>query len=39
MKYSDSFGKRISKIILGTGYFGDGITEEESFRIMDTYYE
>ena len=39
MKYSDSFGKRSSKIILGTGYFGDGITEEESFRIMDTYYE
>ncbi|MBR5239520.1 MAG: aldo/keto reductase [Clostridia bacterium] len=39
MKYSDSFGKRSSKIILGTGYFGDGITEEESFQIMDAYYE
>ena len=39
MKYSDSFGKRSSKILLGTGYFGDTITEAESFRIMDTYYE
>ncbi|MBP3447607.1 MAG: aldo/keto reductase [Clostridia bacterium] len=39
MKYSDSFGKRSSKILLGTAYFGDTISEAESFQIMDTYYE
>ena len=39
MKYSDSFGKRSSKILLGTGYFGDTITEAESFQILDAYYE
>ena len=43
MKYSDSFGKEFtkmsSKILLGTAYFGDTISEDESFAIMDAYYE
>lgn len=39
MKYSDSFGKKSSKILLGTAYFGDTISREEAFAIMDAYYE
>ena len=39
MKYSDSFGKKSSKILLGTAYFGDTISEDEAFSIMDAYYE
>ncbi len=39
MKYSDSFGKKSSKILLGTAYFGDTISEDEAFAIMDAYYE
>ena len=39
MRYSDSFGEKTSKIMLGTAYFGDGISEEDAFRIMDTYRE
>lgn len=39
MKYSDSFGKRSSKILLGTAYFGDTISEADAFAIMDKYYE
>ncbi len=39
MKYSNSFGKKSSKILLGTAYFGDTISEEEAFAIMDAYYE
>lgn len=39
MKYSDSFGKNSSKIILGTAYFGDTISPEDSFKIMDTFVE
>ncbi len=39
MKYSDSFGKRSSKILLGTAYFGDTISQETAFQIMDCYYE
>ena len=39
MRYSDSFGEKASKIMLGTAYFGDGISEEDAFRIMDTYRE
>ena len=39
MKYSDSFGKKSSKILLGTAYFGETISEEEAFAIMDAYYE
>lgn len=37
MRYSDSFGEKTSKIMLGTAYFGDGISEEDAFKIMDTY--
>ncbi len=39
MKYSDSFGKRSSKILLGTAYVVDTISEAEAFAIMDKYYE
>ncbi|MBQ7897979.1 MAG: aldo/keto reductase [Clostridia bacterium] len=39
MKYSDSFGKKSSKILLGTAYFGDTISESEAFDIMDTFGE
>ena len=39
MKYSMSFGKNSSKILLGTAYFGETISKEDSFEIMDTYYE
>lgn len=39
MRYSDSFGKKSSKIILGSSYFGDTISPEESFKLMDTYVE
>ncbi|MBQ5746749.1 MAG: aldo/keto reductase [Clostridia bacterium] len=37
MKYSDSFVKKSSKILLGTAYFGDSISEEQAFEIMDTF--
>ncbi len=37
MKYSDVFYKKSSRILLGTAYFGDGISEEDSFGIMDAY--
>lgn len=39
MKYSDSFGKISSKMLLGTAYFGDTISESEAFEIMDTFVE
>ena len=39
MRYSNSFGKKSSKILLGTAYFGDTISEETSFMIMDKFYE
>lgn len=39
MKYSEGFGINSSKILLGTAYFGDTISEAESFAIMDTYVE
>ena len=39
MRYSLSFGKKSSKILLGTAYFGDTISKEDSFRIMDKYIE
>lgn len=39
MRYSDSFGKRSSKILLGTAYFGDTISQEDAFNIMDRYCE
>ncbi|MDO5479993.1 MAG: aldo/keto reductase [Clostridia bacterium] len=38
MKYSESFGKSSSKILLGTAYFGETISEKDSFDIMDKYY-
>ncbi|MBE7012402.1 MAG: aldo/keto reductase [Ruminococcaceae bacterium] len=39
MRYSDGFGKRSSKILLGTAYFGDSISKEDAFAIMDKYFE
>lgn len=39
MKYSDIYEKKSSRILLGTAYFGDGITEEEAFDIMDKFRE
>lgn len=39
MKYSNVFHKKSSRILLGTAYFGDGISEEASFEIMDKYCE
>lgn len=37
MRYSNAFSKNSSKILLGTAYFGDTISREDSFRIMDEY--
>ena len=37
MRYSDIFYKKSSRILLGTAYFGDGISEKEAFGIMDKY--
>lgn len=39
MRYSDVFGFNSSRILLGTGYFGDGISEEEAFAMMDKFCE
>ncbi len=39
MRYSDSFGKRSSKILLGTAYFGDGISKAEAYCLMDKFRE
>ena len=39
MRYSDVFGFNSSRILLGTGYFGDGISEEEAFSMMDRFSE
>ncbi len=39
MRYSDSFGERASKMFLGTAYFGDGISREDAFCIMDKFRE
>lgn len=39
MKYSECFGKKSSRILLGTAYFGDGISEETAFSMMDKYRE
>lgn len=39
MRYSDAFGKKASKMFLGTAYFGDGIPEEDAFSIMDKFRE
>lgn len=37
MRYSDVFGKKSSRILLGTAYFGDGIGEEDAFLMMDKF--
>lgn len=37
MRYSNAFGKNGSKILLGTAYFGETISREESFDIMDKF--
>ena len=39
MRYSDCFGVKSSRILLGTGYFGDGISETEAFLMMDRFRE
>lgn len=39
MKYSDCFGKKSSRILLGTAYFGDGISKDEAFLMMDKFRE
>ena len=39
MRYSDSFGEKASKMFLGTAYFGDGISEADSYAIMDKFRE
>ena len=39
MKYSDALRKNSSRILLGTAYFGDTISEETAFEIMDLFYE
>lgn len=37
MRYSDCFGRKSSRILLGTCYFGDGISEKEAFLMMDKF--
>ena len=32
------FRMAVSKLVLGTNYFGTTISEEESFRLMDYYF-
>lgn len=39
MRYSDCFGKKSSRILLGTTYFGDGISEQDAFKMMDRFRE
>ncbi len=39
MRYSNVFGEKSSRIILGTAYFGDGIEEQTAFDIMDKFRE
>ena len=39
MRYSDAFGEKASKMFLGTAYFGDGISQEDAFAIMDKFRE
>ncbi len=39
MRYSDIFGKKSSRILLGTAYFGDGIGEDDAFLMMDRFRE
>ncbi len=37
MRYSQCFGKKSSRILLGTAYFGDGISPEDAFSMMDKF--
>ncbi len=37
MRYSDAFGRKSSRILLGTAYFGDGIGEKDAFLMMDKF--
>ncbi len=39
MRYSNAFGQKASKMFLGTAYFGDGISQEDAFAIMDKFRE
>lgn len=39
MRYSDCFGRKSSRILLGTCYFGDGISKDEAFLMMDKFCE
>ena len=39
MRYSNSFGEKASKMFLGTAYFGDGISQEDAYDIMDKFRE
>lgn len=39
MKYSNCFGRKSSRILLGTTYFGDGIEKKDAFLIMDKFRE
>ncbi len=39
MRYSMCFGKKSSRIILGTAYFGDGISKDDAFLMMDKFRE
>lgn len=39
MRYSNSFGEKASKMFLGTAYFGDGISQEDAYAIMDKFRE
>ncbi|MBQ4528194.1 MAG: aldo/keto reductase [Clostridia bacterium] len=39
MRYSHCFGKKSSRILLGTAYFGDTISKETAFEMMDKFRE
>ncbi len=39
MRYSNIFGKKSSRILLGTAYFGDGIEEKDAFDMMDKFHD
>ena len=39
MRYSNAFGKQSSRMVLGTTYFGDGISKEDSFALLDKFRE
>jgi len=39
MRYTDVLGKTSSRILLGTAYFGDTISEDTAFSIMDKFRE